>query len=74
MPHCWKSHVTAQYVLLSGIYTIGVPPPIYEVKGIPPMYYEEAKGEKITSGSPSVLEGSEISGEVVAERDEHTPM
>lgn len=36
-------------VLISGIYTIGIPPPTYEVKGIPPMYYEEAKGEKISS-------------------------
>mgnify|MGYP000305434854 CR=1 FL=1 len=34
---------------ISGIYTIGIPPPTYEVKGIPPMYYEEAKGEKISS-------------------------
>lgn len=56
---------------LEGIYTIGVPPPVYEVKGIPPVYYEEAKGEKITSGSPSVLEGSDGH---IAERDEHTPM
>ena len=38
--------------LLDGIYTIGLPPPIYEVNGIPPLSYEEAKGEKIT-GSPS---------------------
>jgi len=40
-----------------GIFTIGVSPPHYEVNGIPPMYYEEAKGEKITSGSPSVVSG-----------------
>ena len=58
-------------IYFTGIYTIGVPPPVYEVKGIPPVYYEEAKGEKITSGSPSVLEGSDGH---IAERDEHTPM
>ncbi|KAL4233883.1 hypothetical protein ACF0H5_008557 [Mactra antiquata] len=45
--------------LKDGIYTIGIPPPKYEVNGIPPMYYEEAKGEKITSRSPAVLEGAE---------------
>ncbi|KAJ8315250.1 hypothetical protein KUTeg_007400 [Tegillarca granosa] len=38
--------------LLDGIYTIGVPPPIYEVNGIPPLSYEEAKGLKI-SGTPT---------------------
>lgn len=45
--------------LKDGIYTIGLPPPKYETNGIPPMYYEEAKGEKITSRSPSVLEGAD---------------
>ncbi|XP_045196496.2 uncharacterized protein LOC123551546 isoform X2 [Mercenaria mercenaria] len=45
--------------LQDGIYTIGIAPPTYETNGIPPMYYEEAKGEKITSRSSAVLEGSE---------------
>lgn len=35
------------------IYTIGVPPPVYEVKGIPHMSYEEAKGEKISAKNAS---------------------
>uniref|UniRef100_K1QQ72 Uncharacterized protein n=1 Tax=Magallana gigas TaxID=29159 RepID=K1QQ72_MAGGI len=38
--------------LFEGIYTIGVPPPVYEVNGIPPLSYEEVRGIKIT-GSPS---------------------
>lgn len=37
---------------LFDVYTIGVPPPVYEVNGIPPISYEEAKGEKFT-GSPA---------------------
>ncbi|XP_052089007.1 uncharacterized protein LOC127725776 isoform X2 [Mytilus californianus] len=37
---------------LFDVYTIGVPPPVYEVNGIPPISYEEAKGEKFT-GSPT---------------------
>lgn len=37
---------------LYDVYTIGVPPPVYEVNGIPPISYEEAKGEKFT-GSPA---------------------
>jgi hypothetical protein len=45
--------------LTDEIYTIGVEPPVYEVNGIPPMYYEEAKGEKISSKSTSVQEGAE---------------
>ncbi|WAR06981.1 hypothetical protein MAR_016939 [Mya arenaria] len=49
--------------LKDGIYTIGVSPPHYEVNGIPPMYYEEAKGEIFTSASPSVVEGSDLADE-----------
>lgn len=48
--------------LLNGVYTIGVPPPVYEVNGIPPISYEEAKGEKIT-GSPSSLRRHNIENE-----------
>lgn len=40
--------------LFDGIYTIGVPPPVYEVNGIPPLSYEEVRGIKIT-GSPSSM-------------------
>ncbi|XP_060079407.1 uncharacterized protein LOC132558812 [Ylistrum balloti] len=49
--------------LLDGVYTIGVPPPVYEVThGIPHISYEEAKGEKIT-GSPSSLRRHNIENE-----------
>lgn len=53
--------------LKDGIYTIGIAPPRYEVNGIPPLYYEEAKGEKITSRSPAVLEGADKGEEATAE-------
>jgi len=50
--------------LFDGIYTIGVPPPVYEVNGIPPISYEEAKGEKIT-GSPSSLRRHNMENEAI---------
>jgi hypothetical protein len=32
---------------LFDVYTIGVPPPVYEVNGIPPISYEEAKAYRM---------------------------
>lgn len=37
--------------LVNEVYTIGLPPPIYESNGIPHISYEEAKGQKI--GTPN---------------------
>ncbi|XP_052239436.1 uncharacterized protein LOC127850447 isoform X2 [Dreissena polymorpha] len=45
--------------LQDAIFTIGIAPPTYETHGIPPMYYEEAKGVKITAGSPAVVAGTD---------------
>ncbi|XP_046545005.1 uncharacterized protein LOC124255211 [Haliotis rubra] len=40
--------------LPDNIYTVGVVPPVYEAKGIPPLSYEEAKGETIKGGDKKV--------------------
>ncbi|XP_061176823.1 uncharacterized protein LOC133185541 isoform X2 [Saccostrea echinata] len=50
--------------LFEGIYTIGVPPPVYEVNGIPPLSYEEVRGVKITGSPSSVRRHNDANDEV----------
>lgn len=46
--------------LFDGIYTIGLPPPIYEATGIPPLSYEEIRGEKMTGKAPETESESRV--------------
>ncbi|XP_046327634.2 proline-rich protein 36-like isoform X2 [Haliotis rufescens] len=49
--------------LPDNIYTVGIVPPVYEAKGIPPLSYEEAKGETIKGDTNKVNEPEEVKEE-----------